>query len=172
VQALVRPLAEHDALFELTMPRIDSAEAFQQLLADPATPREAIVSVTADSALWWEVLRRWPHTAVWVAANRALPLAIIEHLAQSPMLQVRAALASNGGLPERVMQQFAHDPSDLIRVRLVCNAQLPRSVLIDLVDDACKVVSIHAQARLMHDASGLALPESYLDDITAGDVIH
>lgn len=172
MQALVRPLAEYDALFELTMPRIDTAEAFQRLLADPATPREAIVSVMADAALWWEVLQRWPYAAVWVAANRALPPEIIEHLAQSPMTQVRAALASNSELPEAAMQQFAHDPSDLIRVRLVCNAQLPREVLIDLVDDACKVVSIHAQARLMHDSSGLALPESYLDDITAGDVIH
>ena len=61
-------------------------------------------------------------------------------------------------------------PVDGLHVPIGRSADGP--VVIDLVDDACKVVSIHARARLMHDASGVALPESYLDDITASDVIH
>jgi hypothetical protein len=174
VQALVRPLAEHDALFELTMDthRIDSAESFQRLLVDPATPRETIVSARADAQVWWEVLERYPQSAVWVAANRALPQEIVAHLAMSHVVQVRAAVASAAEIGEAVMMRLAHDPSELIRVRLVCNARLTRDVLIAMAGDACKVVAAHAQARLMHDARGAALPDAYLGGITARDVLH
>lgn len=151
---------------------ITTAEAFARLLADPAVTRIQLVNVRAEAEVWWQVLARLPESAAWVAANRHLPLEIVEHLAMHPHLPVRAALASSGCLPERLMQQLAHDKSEFIRLRVVCNANASREVLMALAGDPCQVVSAHAQARLVHDISGVALPANYLDDLSVLDLLH
>ncbi|MEW6703419.1 MAG: hypothetical protein AB1430_01035 [Pseudomonadota bacterium] len=153
-------------------PTITTAEDFERLLADPATTRAQLVSVKGSAQLWWQVLARCPEAAAWVAANRHLPLEIAEHLALHPSLPVRAALASGGCVPEQLMQRLAHDKSEFIRLRVVCNANASREVLMALAADPCQLVSAHAQARLVHDISGVALPASYLDDVSVLDLLH
>lgn len=152
---------------------IESAEAFARLLSDPAATRTQLVNVrVASDAVWWEILAKLPFAAAWVAANRALPAEIVEHLAAHPLVQVRACIASGPCMNEAVMLQLAHDKNELIRVRLVCNAQASREVLVLMAADACQLVSAHAQARLVHDISGVALPASYLDDVQVLDLLH
>jgi hypothetical protein len=151
---------------------LTSAEDFERLLADPAVPRVQLVNVKAESEVWWQVLARLPASAAWVAANRHLPPDIVEHLAMHPHLPVRAALASGGCVPERLMQQLAHDKSEFIRLRVVCNANASREVLTALAADPCQLVSAHAQARLVHDISGVTLPPNYLDDLSVLDLLH
>ncbi len=153
-------------------PAIDTAEAFGRLLCDPATPPALLKSVQAPAAVWREVLKRYPHAATWVAANRHLPADIVVELVQHPSPQVRAALATNVREPADVLMQLAHDKSELIRLRVVCNAGATREVLMALAADPCQVVSTHAQARLVHDISGIALPTSYLDDVSMLDILH
>jgi len=153
-------------------PLITTAEEFERLLDDPAAARAQLVDVRAEAAVWWQVLARRPDAAAWVAANRALPLEIAEHLAQHTSLPVRAALASSGCVPEALMQQLARDKSELIRLRVVCNARASRDVLMALAADPCQLVSAHAQARLVHDISGVALPANYLDDVSVLDLLH
>lgn len=153
-------------------PLIDSAEAFQRLLLDPASTHDLLVSVRASAAVWWDVLERYPTSVVWVAANRHLPGEIVEHLAQHHSPQVRAALASSHCTHDSVMQQLAHDKSELIRLRVVCNERASREVLMTLTTDACQLVAAHAQARLVHDLTGLALPASYLDQVQVLDLLH
>jgi hypothetical protein len=181
VQALVRPLAGHHALPGLTMRvrraavaalTLDSADEFAALLADPRSSRLQLVSLRASAAVWWQVLQRHPQAAAWVAANRALPADIAEHLAGHPAVAVRAALASGGCLTPALMMQLAHDRSEFIRLRLVCNAQATREVLVALTGDACPLVATHAQARLVHDLTGLALPASYLDEVPVLELLH
>ena len=151
---------------------LTTAEAFERLLADPATTRLRLVNLKAEAEVWWQVLARRPESAAWVAANRHLPLEIVEHLAVHPHLPVRAALASSNCLPERLMQELAHDKSEFIRLRVVCNANASREVLMALAGDPCQLVSAHAQARLVHDISGVALPPNYLDDVSVLDLLH
>ena len=153
-------------------PVLASAEAFQRLLADPRSTHAELLSARATAPVWQEVLARFPHSAVWVAANRALPLEIVEHLASHPSLPVRAALATSGRVPEAVMMQLAHDKSELIRLRVVCNALVSRGVLAALTNDPCRLVAAHAQARLVHDISGVALPPSYLDEVEVLALLH
>jgi hypothetical protein len=159
------------------MPREDphtvhSAEAFQRLVADASTTHAQLVSVKASAAVWWDVLERYPHSAAWVAANRALPVEIAEHLASHADPLVRAALATAGCMPDDVMLQLAHDKSELIRLRVVCSANATREVLMALTADPCQLVAAHAQARLVHDISGVALPPSYLDEVSVLDLLH
>lgn len=181
MQALVRALAQYHALLELNLPHtmsgddaitITTAEAFRCLLADPSITRTQLVNVKAEAEVWWQVLARLPESAAWVAANRNLPLELVEHLAMHPHLPVRAALASGGCVPERLMQQLAHDKSEYIRLRVVCNANASREVLMALAGDPCQLVSAHAQARLVHDISGVKLPPNYLDDVSVLDLLH
>ncbi|MED5620499.1 hypothetical protein [Ideonella sp. BN130291] len=180
MQALVRPLAEHHALFDLTaghramsdVHAIHCAEDFARLLADPHTPRELLVSVSASREVWLDVLTQHPYAAVWVAVNRHLPDEIVEHLAAHPGIQVRAALASNSRVRDDLMMGLAHDKSELIRLRVVCNAHVSREVLVALTNDPCQLVSTRAQARLVHDISGVSLPPSYLDQIEVLSLLH
>jgi hypothetical protein len=181
VQALVRPLAEHDALFALTVlpaahwghSMIDSAEAFARMLADsPADAAKLVIVEAATTRVWWDVLERYPQLAVWVAANRTVPEEILTHLAQHGSTPVRAAVASGPGVSEELLLRLAHDKDDLIRLRVACNSKATRNVLAALVGDACPGVSAHAQARLTHDISGVSLPASYLDDLRELDWLH
>jgi hypothetical protein len=148
------------------------AEAFARLLADPCVTRARLVEARASAEVWRDVLDRYPFAAAWVAANTALPAEIADLLVQHPEPPVRAALASAASLPEAVMLQLAHDKNELIRLRVVCNAQATREVLTALTADPCQLVSAHAQARLVHDISGVALPASYLDDVPVLDLLH
>ena len=147
-------------------------EDFLRLLDDPRDARAELLSAHAPARVWWDVLARHPQSAVWVAANRRLPPEIAEHLAAHPSLPVRAALATSGQAPDAVMMQLAHDKSELIRLRVVCNAQVSRDVLAALTNDPCRLVSAHAQARLVHDISGVALPPSYLDEVEVLSLLH
>lgn len=151
---------------------MDSAEAFERLARDPASTHARLVQVQADAEVWWEVLDRWPDLIAWVAANRHLPAQIVEHLAQHHSPQVRAALASSCCTHDSVMQQLAHDKSELIRLRVVCNTHTSRDVLVALTADPCPLVAAHAQARLVHDLTGVALPASYLDEVRVLDLLH
>jgi len=177
MQALVRPLAEHDALQQLTPMRraatniIDNAEAFERLVAELPVDVARIKSVAAArQQVWWDVLERYPHLAVWVAGNRSASVEVLAHLAVHGDMQTRLAVASAAGLSEEAMLQLAHDHDDLVRMRVACNPQTSRNALGALVDDPCTVVRKHAQARLAHDLSGTALPPSYLDDISMVDL--
>jgi hypothetical protein len=151
---------------------IHSAEDFARLLADPQTSRERLLSISAPSEVWREVLQRLPYAAVWVAVNRELPGDIAEQLAAHPGIQVRAALASNSRVPDHLMMQLAHDKSELIRLRVVCNAHVSRDVLVALTNDPCQLVSARAHARLVHDISGVCLPPSYLDEVEVLALLH
>jgi hypothetical protein len=176
VQALVRPLAEHHALFdELNAGKermmsggphspIETAEAFHRLLFNPSTTHAELVGMQASADVWWDVLQRYPHSAAWVAANRHLPDEIAHHLAGHPNLQVRAALASNTQREDRLME-LAHDKSEMIRLRVVCNAHTTRDALTTLAMDPCQVVAAHARARLMHGLHDALVSISYLDDL-------
>jgi hypothetical protein len=172
VQALVRPLAGHDALPALTA-MIESADAFQRLLASlpPESFRLAWVEA-ATPQVWWDVLEQYPRLAVWVAANRTVPDAVVAHLAAHDSIDVRAAVASGPGMSQDVMLRLAHDKDSLVRLRVACNARTLPQVLELLASDACPVVSKHAQARLEHDLSGETLPASYLDGVSLLDLLH
>jgi len=183
MQALVRPIAEHDALHQLKpgaivpycldQAPIATADEFVALLGETplSPPRIAAVQATS-AAVWWEVLERFPDLAIWVAANRTIPDEIVAQLASHPRIQVRVAVASKPGMPDDVMTQLAHDKSDLVRMRIACNAQASREVLARLAADACVVVSKHAEARLLHDIRGVLLPASYLDEVSVFDILH
>jgi len=179
---LVRPIAEHDALYELTHAHavntqarsmvLTCAEDFRRMLeARPVEPAR-LKAVMASAAVWWDVLEQMPDAAVWVAANRTIPEEIIRHLSAHASIQVRTAIASNPEMGDDVMIALAHDKSDLVRMRVACNAQTSRAVLADLVADPCVVVSKHAQARLQHDINGVTLPSSYLDEVSMFDLLH
>jgi hypothetical protein len=183
LQALVRPFAEHDA-HQLIAPMcadtspgtpstIDSVEAFERLAAGSPAELARLAQLEAGSRqLWWDILERCPQHAVWVAANRSLPEDVVSHLAGHDSVLVRAALASGPCVPEDVMQRLAHDKDELVRVRVACNRKASRSVLAALVADPCPVVSVHAQARLVHDNSGVMLPASYLERVSVDDLRH
>jgi hypothetical protein len=141
-------------------------------LLDTPDPAQIRSLQAVDDAVWWELLANWPELAVWVAANRSIPPAVVACLAAHPRTQVRAAIASNAQIDEALMLQLAHDKSDLVRMRIACNAQASRAVLAALVADSCVVVSKHAEARLKHDISGVLLPASYLDEVSVRDLLH
>ncbi|GEM_PF-4627504 len=152
---------------------IDSVEAFERLAAGSADELARLSEIEASPPdLWWDVLERCPQHAVWVAANRHLPEDIVAHLALHDSVLVRAALATGPCVPEPLMQRLAHDKDEVVRLRVVCNANASRSVLTELVADACTVVSVHAQARLVHDISGVMLPASYLEEVSVDDLRH
>ncbi|HJV62539.1 MAG TPA: hypothetical protein VJ743_16455 [Albitalea sp.] len=183
MQALVRPIAEHHALRELTREGsvalhrgdapIASADEFRRLLeASPLQPARIVGARAAAPAVWWEILEHHPDLAVWVAANRHIDEDVIAFLAAHPRLQVRVAVASNPCMSDEVMTRLAHDKSDLVRMRVACNARATRGVLAHLVADACVVVSKHAEARLQYDLNGIRLPASYLDEVSMSDLLH
>jgi hypothetical protein len=152
---------------------IDSVEAFERLAAGSPDDLSTLTTLRASSAqVWRDVLQRRPDLALWVAANRHLPREIATELAIHDSVQVRAALASGPCLPDDSMLRLAHDKDEVVRLRVACNTNASREVLTALVADPCHVVSIHAQARLVHDISGVKLPPSYLEEVSVDDLRH
>ena len=152
---------------------IDSVEAFERLAAGSPAELSKLTTLPASATqIWWDVLARRPELALWVAANQTLPSEIAVHLALHESVQVRAALATGPCLSDDFMMRLAHDKDEVVRLRVVCNAKASRTVLTALVADPCNVVSIHAQARLVHDISGVKLPASYLEEVSVDDLRH
>ena len=152
---------------------IDSVEAFERLAAGgPAELSQLTTQPASSTQIWWDVLAQRPDLALWLAANRTLPSEVAARLALHDSVQVRAALASGPCLSDDFMLRLAHDKDEVVRLRVVCNAKASREVLTALVADPCHVVSIHAQARLVHDISGVKLPASYLQEVSVDDLRH
>jgi hypothetical protein len=152
---------------------IDSVEAFERLASGNAAELIQLSALPAASPqVWWDVLERRPDLALWVAANHTLPGEVANHLAQHDSVQVRASLATGPCLTDAALLRLAHDKDEVVRLRVACNAKTSRDVLTALVADPCTVVSIHAQARLVHDISGVKLPASYLEEVSVDDLRH
>jgi len=150
---------------------IDHAEAFARLVAELPVDVARIKSVVAARPqVWWDVIERYPHLAVWVAGNRSASVDVLAHLAVHGNMQTRLAVASASALSEDAMLQLAHDHDDLVRLRVACNPHATRNALNALLADPCTVVRKHAQARLENDTRGSAPPLSYLDDISMIDL--
>ncbi len=151
---------------------IESAEAFAEMVNSTPPDPFRLAWAEAPTAVWWELVDRYPHLSAWVAANRTVPEEVLAHLASHGNTQARTVVASKAQLPEQLLLILAHDKDEAVRLRVAFNALATREVLASLASDACPVVRMHAQARLTHGISGNNLPASYLDSVSLADLLH
>jgi hypothetical protein len=76
---------------------IDSAEEFVRLRTSE-NPDEywRAAHEQAEDATWLDVIERFPDMRVWVAQNKTVPLAILEHLRHDPDESVRSMVRAKG----------------------------------------------------------------------------
>ncbi len=83
----------------------------------------------APIEVWLEVIRRFPDMRFWVAANKTVPVKILDILSNEPDGRVRYMVASKRKLPESLQLKLAVDADPAVRHRIAFNPKATRKVL-------------------------------------------
>ena len=129
---------------------IKSADEFKRLRQStaPCEYRRA-AHEEAPIEVWWDVLRRFPELAFWVAQNKRVQIEVLAALSVHPDSNVRDMVARKRKLPESLMLAMAQDQSASVRHALVNNGKVTESVLRILQQDSWEVVSELASEKLV-----------------------
>jgi len=128
---------------------ITSAEEFVAL-RESSSQDEYLRAVRepAPVTVWRDVIARFPHMRKWVAANKTVPVEILEILAKDNDADVRVFVAMKNSLPLHLMELLSHDPVEGVRQRIAYNKRAPVEVLKGLCADQCDLVSAAALERM------------------------
>lgn len=106
----------------------------------------------APTAVWHDVIARFPHMRKWVALNKTVPVEILEVLATDDDPEVRWFVAMKNSLPLHLMVLLSRDQDEGVRQRIACNKKAPTDILRALCADPSADVSAIALERLQRKA--------------------
>lgn len=128
---------------------ISNAEEFVRLRSS-ANPDEyhRAAHEPAPDTVWYDIIMRYPEMRSWVAHNKTVPIAILDHLSNDADPHVRTIVAMKRKLPEPLQVRLAHDPDSGVRYQLACNAKTTKNILQILAIDGELFIREKAQQRL------------------------
>ncbi len=127
---------------------ITSAQEFCRL-RESSNPQEYLRAATeaAPIGVWREIISSRPDMRIWVVLNKAVPLAILEELAESPDVDVRESVARKRKVTDAIAVRLAKDKEETVRAALARNRKLSESVLRILRLDTSQLVQEALESR-------------------------
>ncbi|MEJ2815571.1 hypothetical protein [Caulobacter sp. CCG-8] len=121
---------------------IASAEEFVRLRTsqEPADYHRA-AHEPAGTAIWLEVIARYPGMKPWVAHNKTVPLEILRVLAEDADHDVRFAVATKRKLDGPLFDRLSRDRDEGVRARIARNPNTPAEIRRRLMDDPSPLVA-------------------------------
>ncbi|MEK4351584.1 hypothetical protein MKX41_12120 [Paenibacillus sp. FSL R5-0475] len=128
---------------------INSAEEFVRLrLSDNMEEYLKAAWDEAPFEVWLQVIETYPEMREWVAHNKAIPIEIMEILADDADERVRFNVATKNRLPESLQMKLAKDLDSSIRKRIVYNKKATFRVLTILLNDDDEDIRVLAKNRV------------------------
>jgi hypothetical protein len=128
---------------------ICSAEEFARLrISQIPAEQERAGSDDAPVDVWLAVIEQYPDMREWVAHNKAVPMEVLDRLANDPSTAVRFTVAGKRKLSQDLQRALMRDPDSSVRHALACNAKCDTAVLAALTSDEEPFVSDAAKKRL------------------------
>lgn len=128
---------------------INSADEFYQLRTSENP--EKYLRAAWDEApieIWYEVLRKYPDMAFWIAQNESVQIEVLFHLSSHPEWRVRSMIASKNKITEDLQMKLAMDEDVFVRNSVARNKKATEKVLKLLVDDEDEEIKKIVKDRL------------------------
>ncbi|RZT00243.1 HEAT repeat domain-containing protein [Aquimarina brevivitae] len=104
---------------------INSAEEFKRLReSESKSEYQRAFTEKASIEICYDILKKYPDLAFWVAQNKTIPIEILYILAEHKNAKVRCMVARKRKIDDFILDKLREDPDEAVRYVLICNTNL------------------------------------------------